>query len=62
MKKVPTREQYQQMVRAMSFRELEGLAEIFKIATALTPTEVVIRHVIDAEIERRIARWEVAYV
>jgi len=58
MKKVPTREQYQQMVHTMPFRELEGLAETFKIATALTPAEVVIRDVIDAEMERRFLAWE----
>jgi hypothetical protein len=56
--KIPTKEQYQSMVRAMPFRELEGLAETFKIATAVTPTEAVIRDVIDAEMERRFLAWE----
>ena len=58
MKKIPTKEQYEQMVRAMPTPELEGLAETFGFASDLTPTEECIKTVIDAEMERRISIWE----
>jgi hypothetical protein len=58
MKQVPTREQYQAMVRNMPTPELEGLAETFGFASDLTPTEECIKTVIDAEMERRILIWE----
>ena len=56
--KIPTRAQYQAMVKAMPSKELEGLAETFGFATDLTPTEECIKTVIDAEMERRILVWE----
>ena len=62
MKKVPTREQYQQMVRNMHIKELMGLVETFENATAINSAEAVIKEILDAEVERRIANWEVAEV
>ena len=59
MKQVPTKEQYQAMVRNMPTRELESLAETFGFATDLSSTEELIKTVIDAEMERRILIWEI---
>lgn len=60
--KVPTKQQYEQMVRAMSARELMGLAETFEQATTLNEVESLIKSVIDAEVERRIYNWEMCQV
>ena len=60
--KIPTKEQYQQMVRNMPTKELMGLAETFNQSSTLTTTEVLIRDVIDAEVERRIYAWEMVTV
>jgi hypothetical protein len=62
MKRVPTLEQYQAMVRAMPAKELMGLAETFEHATAINSVEALIKSVIDAEVERRIYNWEMATV
>jgi len=62
MKKVPTKEQYQQMVRNMPTKELMGLAEIFELFDLRNPREELIKNVIDAEVERRIYNWEIAEV
>jgi hypothetical protein len=56
--KIPTQEQYGHMVRAMPTRELEALADTFGQSTTLTHLETLIKSVIDAEMERRIAQWE----
>jgi hypothetical protein len=60
--KMPTKEQYQAMVRTMPVPELMGLAETFNQSSTLTTTETLIRDVIDAEVERRIYNWEMATV
>ena len=61
--KIPTKEQYQSMVKAMPTTELMGLAEIFNQEwTVMNETETLIRDVIDAEIERRIYAWEMVTV
>jgi hypothetical protein len=61
--KIPTKEQYQSMVRAMPVPELMGLAEIFNQEwTVMNETETLIRDVINAEVERRIYNWEMATV
>lgn len=62
MKKIPTKEQYEAMVRAMPVKELMGLAETFEQSTTLNEAETVIKNVIDAEVERRIYNWEMATV
>jgi len=61
-KQVPTKEQYQKMVRAMGTQELSGLAHTFEQASSLNETEKLIKDVIDAEMERRIYNWEMATV
>jgi hypothetical protein len=60
--KMPTKEQYQAMVKTMPVPELMGLAETFGQSSTLTATEALIRDVIDAEIERRIYAWEMVTV
>jgi hypothetical protein len=63
MKQVPTKEQYKAMVRAMPTKELEALAEIFNQEwTVMNTTETLIKNIINAEVERRIALWEVTEV
>ena len=56
--KIPTVEQYKNMVRAMPTRELEGLVETFAHATAINSVEALIKDILDAEMERRILEWE----
>lgn len=56
--KIPTQEQYEKMVRAMPAKELAGLADTFDNSMTLDATEKLIKQVIDAEMERRIAQWE----
>lgn len=56
--KIPTKEQYQVMVREMPTRELEGLAETFNQCSSVDTVESLIRDVINAEMERRILEWE----
>lgn len=58
MKQVPTKEQYENMVRAMPTRELEGLIETFEYATAINSAEALIKDILNAEMERRILQWE----
>lgn len=60
--KIPTKAQYEQMVRAMDVKELMGLAETFGQSTTLNETETLIKNIIDAEVERRIYNWEMATV
>jgi hypothetical protein len=56
--KIPTKEQYQHMVRNMPTKELEGLAETFNQSTSVNTVEALIRDVINAEMENRIMMWE----
>ena len=49
---------YKALVKSMSTRELDGLAETFNNSTTLTAKEQAIRNVINAEMETRIAQWE----
>ena len=60
--KMPTKEQYQSMVRNMNTQELVGLSETFAQATSLNTVEALVKEVIDAEVERRIYNWEMATV
>ena len=57
-KKIPTKAQYQAMVKAMPTRELEGLAETFNLSTSVNTVEALIRDVLNAEMESRILAWE----
>jgi hypothetical protein len=62
MKLYRTPEQYQAIVSTMPIQEVDGLFETFQNSTTRTAQETEIMNVLEAEIERRIARWEVAYV
>ena len=54
--------EYKEIVRTMPVQEVDGLFETFQSSTTRTAQETEIMNVLEAEIERRIARWEVAYV
>jgi hypothetical protein len=60
--KYRTVEEYQQIVRNMPFKEVEGLVEIFKNCQTRTAQETKIMNVLEAEIERRFLAWEVVEV
>jgi hypothetical protein len=53
---------YRQLVRNMPIQEIDGLFETFQNSTTRTALETEIMDILEAEIERRIACWEVAYV
>jgi hypothetical protein len=60
--KYRTVEEYQQIVRNMPFKEVEGLVETFKNCQTRTAQETKIMNVLEAEIERRFLAWEVVEV
>ncbi len=62
MKLYRTPAEYRQIVGTMPIQEVDGLFETFQNSTTRTAEETEIMNVLEAEIERRIARWEVAYV
>ena len=53
---------YRQIVRNMPIQEIDGLFETFQNCQTRTALETEIMNILEAEIERRIANWEVAYV
>ena len=61
MKLYRTPAEYRQIVGTMPIQEVDGLFETFQNSTTRTAQETEIMNVLEAEIERRIARWEVAY-
>jgi hypothetical protein len=56
--KIPTKAQYESMVKAMPTKELEGLAETFNRCDSVDTVEALIRDVINTEMENRILQWE----
>ena len=62
MKLYRTPAEYQAIVSTMPIQEVDGLFETFQNSTSRTIEETEIMTILEAEIERRIARWEVAYV
>ena len=62
MKLYRTPAEYQAIVSTMPIQEVDGLFETFQNSTTRTAEETQIMTILEAEIERRIARWEVAYV
>ena len=62
MKLYRTPAEYQAIVSTMPIQEVDGLFETFQNSTTRTAQETRIMNILEAEIERRIARWEVAYV
>ena len=57
-----TIEQRREYVRNLSTKELLRSAEMYKEATTPGTLEIVIKNIIDAEVERRILNWEIAEV
>ena len=53
--------EYRAIVSTMPVQEVDGLFETFQNSTTRTAQETEIMTILEAEIERRIARWEVAY-
>jgi hypothetical protein len=62
MKLYRTPAEYRKIVGTMPIQEVDGLFETFQNSTTRTAQETEIMTILEAEIERRIARWEVAYV
>ena len=62
MSKYRTAAEYKEIVRTMSVQEVDGLFETFQNCLTRTAEETKIMNVLEAEIERRISNWEVAYV
>ena len=62
MSKYRTPAEYREIIRTMPIQEVDGLFETFQNSTTRTAKETEIMDILEAEIERRIARWEVAYV
>ena len=62
MSEYPSPVEYKQIVRNMPIQEIDGLFETFQNCTTRTSQETQIMYILEAEIERRIANWEVAYV
>ena len=62
MKLYRTPAEYRAIVGTMPIQEVDGLFETFQNSTTRTAQETQIMDILEAEIERRIARWEVAYV
>ena len=62
MSKYLTPAEYNRLVSTMPIQEVDGLFETFQNSTTRTAQETEIMTILEAEIERRIARWEVAYV
>ena len=61
MKRYRTPAEYRQIVGTMPVQEIDGLFETFQNSTTRTAQETEIMTILEAEIERRIACWEVAY-
>ena len=62
MSQYRTAAEYQAIVRDMPIQEVDGLFETFQNCQTRTAEETEIMTILEAEIERRIAGWEVAYV
>ena len=62
MSKYRTVAEYKEMVRNMGVQELMGLAETFNESSSLDAQEVVIKDILNNEVERRINNWEIAEV
>ena len=62
MSQYRTAAEYKEMVRTMPFKEVEGLFDSYMNCQSRGVKDDIIMNILEAEIERRIARWEVAYV
>jgi hypothetical protein len=62
MKKYRTAAEYKTMARNMGAKELVALAETFNECQSLGVKDIIIRDILNDEVERRIANWEIAQV
>ena len=62
MNKYLTVPEYNTIVRTMPIQEVQGLFETFQNCQSRTTEETQIMNILEAEVERRIANWEVAEV
>jgi hypothetical protein len=62
MSKYRTVTEYKEMVRNMPVQELMGLADTYNDCQSLGVNDVVIRDILNNEVERRINAWEIAEV
>ena len=62
MSQYRTPAEYRQIVSTMPIQEVDGLFETFQNSQSRTIEETEIMYILEAEIERRIANWEIAYV
>ena len=58
MSKYRTFAEYKEMVRNMPAKELVGLAETYNECQSLGVKDVIIKDILNDEVERRIANWE----
>jgi len=56
--KYRTISEYKDIVRAMSTREVEGLAETYNGCQSLGVKDIIIKDILNDEMERRIAKYE----
>jgi hypothetical protein len=61
MKLYRTPAEYRKIVGTMPIQEVDGLFETFQNCQTRTARETEIMTILEAEIERRIARWEITY-
>ena len=61
MKLYRTPAEYRKIVGTMPIQEVDGLFETFQNCQTRTSRETEIMNILEAEIERRIARWEITY-
>jgi hypothetical protein len=62
MSKYRTVTEYKEMVRNMGIQELMGLADTYNDCQSLGVNDVIIRDILDNEVERRINNWEICEV
>ena len=62
MSKYQTIAEYKEMVRNMPVQELMGLADTYNDCQSLGVNDVVIKDILNNEVERRIYNWEITEV
>jgi len=62
MLKYQTATQYRAMLRGLSTADLLTLSEAYQGGASPGVSDLVYQDLIDAEVERRIANWEIAHV
>jgi len=62
MLKYQTTTEYRNMLRDLSTADLLTLSEVYQGGASPGVSDLIIYELIDAEVERRIANWEIAHV